>query len=85
MVSFNIHLFFLISIYSFGGRPYAEEVDCNPKVGSIHISHPSRCRLLSSEGSAPVGLTLTFGPPEVSYPGPRGSQDTFDDSAKIVQ
>jgi hypothetical protein len=31
MVSFDIDLFFLILICSFGGCPYSEEVDCNPK------------------------------------------------------
>jgi hypothetical protein len=63
MVSFDIDLFSLISICSFGGLPYARNKwTAIRSVGSIPHLPSNLIPTLSQEGSTSVGLTLTFGP-----------------------
>jgi hypothetical protein len=73
MVFFDIDLFFLISICSFGIVHTRGKSGLQSKRW-LYPHLPSKSMpTLSREASAPVGLALTFGPPnpEASYSEPR--------------
>jgi hypothetical protein len=58
---FDINLFFLLSICSFGSRPYARKKWAAIQALALSTLPSKSMPTLSREASAPVGLALTFG------------------------